>query len=220
MHVLTVFSHPQRKSFPGAVLDAFVEGVVQAGHTAEVADLHAEGFDPRFTAEDHAYFWGGSRPAEAAREQARVDAADALVLVFPVYWWSFPALLKGWVDRVFTTDWAYSLDAKSNSRGHLSGTPVMLIGTGGTRQATYDKYGYEDALRTQIEVGIFNFCGMTDVETHLLLDVDGDANAERRAGYLVDARALGAGLVAPDRVPTGVRHGPKRVQHGAVRQIA
>ena len=220
MHVLTVFSHPQRKSFPGAVLDAFVEGVVQAGHTAEVADLHAEGFDPRFTAEDHAHFWGGPRPADVAREQARVDAADALALVFPIYWWSFPALLKGWIDRVFTTGWAYSLDAQSNSRGHLSGKPVMLIGTGGTRPATYDKYGYGDALRTQIEVGIFNFCGMTDVETHLLLDVDGEANAERRAGYLIDARALGAGLVAPDRVPTGVRHGPKRVQQGAVRSNA
>jgi NAD(P)H dehydrogenase (quinone) len=216
MHVLTVFSHPQRKNFPGAVLDAFVEGVVQSGHTAEVADLHAEGFDPRFTAEDHAHFWGGPRPAEAAREAARVDAADALALVFPVYWWSFPALLKGWIDRVFTTGWAYSLDAKSNSRGHLSGKPVMLIGVGGTRQATYDKYGYGDALRTQIEVGIFNFCGMTDVETHLLLDVDGEANAERRAGYLVDARALGAGLVAPERISKGVQHGPKRMQHDAV----
>ena len=48
MRVLTVYDHPIRKSFPGAVLDAFVEGIVQAGHTAEVADLHAEGFDPRF----------------------------------------------------------------------------------------------------------------------------------------------------------------------------
>ena len=91
MHVLTVFDHPQRKNFPGAVLDAFVEGITQAGHTAEVADLHAEGFDPRFTAEDHAHFWGGPRPADAAREAARIDAADALALVFPIYWWSFPA---------------------------------------------------------------------------------------------------------------------------------
>ena len=219
MHVLTVFSHPHRKNFPGAVLDTFVEGVVQAGHTAEVADLHAEGFDPRFTAEDHAHFWGGPRPAEVAREAARVDAADALVLVFPVYWWSFPAMLKGWIDRVFTSGWAYSVhtesntsvDAESDTRGHLSAKPVMLIGTGGIRPTTYAKYGYRDALSAQIEVGIFGFCGMTDVEMHLLLDVDGDANAERRAGYLVDARALGAGLVAPGRVP-------RRVTYETVRQ--
>ena len=119
MHVLTVFDHPQRKNFPGTVLDAFVEGITQAGHTAEVADLHAEGFDPRFTAEDHAHFWGGPRSADAAREAARVDAADALVLVlvFPVYCYgnrpgrqaddhaafgtsmtSYPRLLRRWTS--------------------------------------------------------------------------------------------------------------------------
>lgn len=48
MHVLTVFTPIQRKSFPGLVLDHFVEGIVEAVHTAEVADLHAEDFDPRF----------------------------------------------------------------------------------------------------------------------------------------------------------------------------
>lgn len=52
-------------------------------------------------------------------------------------------------------------------------------------------------MRTQIDVGIFGFCGRTDVETHLLLDVDGDVNAERRARYLVDARALGPGWLCP-----------------------
>ncbi|MDQ3646404.1 MAG: NAD(P)H-dependent oxidoreductase, partial [Actinomycetota bacterium] len=120
MHVLTVFDHPQRKHFPGVVLDAFVEGIVQAGHTAEVADLHAEGFDPRFNDADHAHFWGEPRPADSVREAVRVEAADALAFVFPVYWWSFPALLKGWIDRVFTAGWAYSVDAESTSRGHLS----------------------------------------------------------------------------------------------------
>ena len=206
MHVLTVFDHPQRKNFPGAVLDHFVEGIVQAGHTAEVVDLHAEGFDPRFTAADHAHFWGGPRPADIAREQARVDAADALALVFPVYWWSFPAMLKGWIDRVFTAGWAYSIDKNNASRGHLSAKPVMLVCTGGIREATYHKYGYLNALRTQIEVGTFGFCGMTDVETHLLFDADSEASAERRAGFLVKARELGAGLVAPDRVPRRVTY--------------
>ena len=118
-----------------------------------------------------------------------------------------------WLFSIYLLAQAVSVPIYGKLADSLGRKPVMLVGTGGTRQATYDKYGYGDALRTQIEVGIFNFCGMTDVETHLLLDVDGEPNAERRAGYLVDARALGAGLVAPDRVPN-------RVQHGAVRQAA
>ena len=205
MHVLTVYSHPSRTSFPGAVLDAFVDGIEQAGHTVEIADLHAEGFDPRFTTADHAHFWGAPRPDESTREGARVDAADALAYIFPVHRWSFPAMLKGWIDRVFTAGWAYSVDENSEGRGHLRNMPVMLIGTGGIRQATYDKYGYIDAIRTQIDVGIFGFCGMRDVERNLMHDVDGDANAERRAGYVVEARALGAGLVAADRIPRHVQ---------------
>ena len=211
MHVLSVYSHPTREHFPAAVLDAFVEGVVSAGHTSEVADLHAEGFDPRFTAADHAHFWGGPRPEDAIREAARVEAADAIVLVFPVYWWSFPALLKGWIDRVFTAGWAYSVDPSTTTRGLLGDKPIILIGMGGMRDGTYDKYGYRDAMKTQIDVGIFGFVGLTDVETHLLLDVEGDANAERRAAQLVEARAIGAALVAPDRVPRNMRHGALRL---------
>jgi putative NADPH-quinone reductase len=45
-------------------------------------------------------------PADVLAEQARIDRADALVLVFPIYWWSLPGLLKGWIDRVFVNGWA------------------------------------------------------------------------------------------------------------------
>ncbi|CAA9270608.1 MAG: NAD(P)H oxidoreductase YrkL @ Putative NADPH-quinone reductase (modulator of drug activity B) @ Flavodoxin 2 [uncultured Arthrobacter sp.] len=211
MHILTVYSHPTREHFPAAVLDAFVEGVVQAGHTAEVADLQAENFDPRFTAADHAHFWGGPRPADAIQEATRVEAADAIALVFPVYWWSFPALLKGWIDRVFTAGWAYSVDPETTTRGLLGDKPIILIGIGGMRDGTYDKYGYRTAMETQIDVGIFGFVGLTDVETHLLLDVEGDVNAERRADLLVRARAIGTALVAPDRAPRTARHGALRL---------
>ena len=210
MHILSVYSHPSRQHFPAAVLDAFNGGVVQAGHTAEVADLHAEGFDPRFTAADHAHFWGGPRPADAAREAARVDATDAIALVFPVYWWSVPALLKGWIDRVFTPGWAFSIDPEATTRGLLGDKPVVLVGIGGSRATTYAEYGYGDAMDTQINIGIFGFVGLTDVETHLLLDVEGEANAERRAAHLVQAHAIGAALVAPDRIPRSVRHGAVR----------
>lgn len=59
----------------------------------------AEGFDPRFNPQDQALFRGtGGPPADVAAEQARLDATDSLVLVYPLYWWSFPALLKGWID--------------------------------------------------------------------------------------------------------------------------
>jgi len=110
MHALAVFAHPQRDSFTGAMLAATLAGLADAGHSAEAADLYREGFEPRFGPQDYAQFRGETLPADVLREQARIDRADALVLVFPVWWWSFPAVLKGWIDRVFSEGWAYRFE--------------------------------------------------------------------------------------------------------------
>lgn len=68
---------------------------MEAGHGFEIADLATEDFDPRFTAGDLAVLRRkATRPADVAAEQVRSDRANALALVFPVYWWSMPALLK------------------------------------------------------------------------------------------------------------------------------
>ena len=100
MHVLAVFCHPRRDSFSGAVLDRFAQGAREAGHSVEVADLHAEGFDPVFKAGDFIQFEGGAMPPDVLAEQARVERCDALAFVFPIWWYGMPAMFKGWLDRV------------------------------------------------------------------------------------------------------------------------
>ena len=103
-----VFAHPRRTSFTVALLDHFVSGLLEAGPNPEIVDLYREGFNPCFGEEDFAQFKeGGVMPADVLREQARVEAADALGFVFPVWCWSFPAILKGWIDRVWSQGWAY-----------------------------------------------------------------------------------------------------------------
>jgi NAD(P)H dehydrogenase (quinone) len=160
MHALVIFAHPKRDSYTGAVLDAFLAGFGESGgHTAEIADLYREGFDPCFEPEDYAQFRGEPMPPEIRREQDRVARAEALALVFPVWWWSFPAMLKGWIDRVFSEGWAYSFDP-AVSRGRLRDRPTLLLGIGGSREATYRKYGYNEAMRVQIDIGILGYCGL------------------------------------------------------------
>ena len=89
-------------------------------------------------------------PDDVNAEQQRINRADALVLVYPIYWWSFPAQLKGWIDRVFTQGWAYDeRDGKLvKLLGHL---PVHLIALGGADQRTYARYGYFGSMKTQID---------------------------------------------------------------------
>lgn len=205
MTLLTVFSHPVPDSYPVAVMAAFHEPFLAAGENVDVLDLHREGFDPRFTAEDHAHFWGGPVPADVDAMHRRVEAADRLAFVFPVYWWSMPALMKGWIERVFTGGWAYQYGQGVQDRGKepLTGlapsVPTLLLGVGGSKSSTYERYGYDDAMRTQLDVGVFAYCGMRDVESHLLCDVEGDHNAGNRAAGLQAARRIGAEFLSPGR---------------------
>jgi NAD(P)H dehydrogenase (quinone) len=197
MHVLAVFCHPRRDSFCGAILDAFSSGLGEAGHDVEVADLYREGFDPRLRTEDYAQFAGEAMPGDVLAEQARVERAQALAFVFPVWWWSLPAPLKGWIDRVFSSGWAYDF-TPGRSRGLLADRPTMLLCTAGSREATYRKYAYDVAMHTQIDVGILGYCGLRDIATHFFYEVDDDEAS--RPLYLARARRLGDAFLARDRV--------------------
>jgi NAD(P)H dehydrogenase (quinone) len=205
--MLVVFAHPRRDSYTGAVLDAFVAGLAEAGHVAEIADLYRENFESRLQPEDYAQLRGAEMPADVRREQARMDAADALALVFPVWWWSFPAVLKGWIDRVFSEGWAYRFEP-GLSRGLLRDRPTLLIGVAGSRESTYRKYGYGEAMRAQIDVGILGYCGIRDVDTKIFYDVD--QRPEARAQYLDEARNMGRRFLSADRRPRVPKLGSDR----------
>lgn len=205
MRILTVFSHPYRDRYPGAVMDAFHLPFREARHEIDVLDLDAEGFDPHFTREDHVHFWGGPIPSDIARMHHRVEQADRLAFVFPVYWWGMPALMKGCIERVFTPGWVYQYGEGVNDRGKaavaglLPNVPTLLLGIGGSKTGTYEKYGYDVAMRTQIDVGTFAYCGIRDVESHLITDIEGDHNAQNRADGLLYAFALAESFLAPSR---------------------
>ena len=192
-------------------MNAFHAPLERAGWTIDVLDLHEERFDPRFTAADHAHFWGGPIPPEIAATHARVNAADRLAFIFPVYWWGMPALMKGWIERVFTQGWAYQFGQGVEDRGRgaksslLGNKPTVLIGIAGSRRETYEKYGYDAAMQTQIDVGTFAYCGVRDVESHLIFDVEGDHNASNREVGLDQAKAVATAFMSPERTPRDAR---------------
>jgi NAD(P)H dehydrogenase (quinone) len=197
VNVLVMFAHPRRDSFSGAILDSLCAGLTAAGHTVEVGDLYRQGFDPRLRPEDYAQFEGNPMPDDVLAEQARVERADALAFVFPVWWWSLPAMLKGWIDRVFASGWAYEF-TPSRSRGLLRDRPTLLLCVAGSREATYRKYGYDTAMHTQIDVGILGYCGIRDIGTEFFYEVDDDEAS--RPLHLEKARRLGVEFLSPERV--------------------
>jgi NAD(P)H dehydrogenase (quinone) len=171
MHALIVVSHPDTHSLTHGVAAAVAKGITaNTQHSADIVDLTAEGFNPTFTAQDFAAF-KLTEPvsADIVAEQARIDKADALVLVFPVYWWSMPALLKGWIDRVFTNGWAYEETAEGEVVKKLGRLPVHIIGLGAASQGAYDRHGFTAAFNAQIAHGIFDYCGAQVKASELML---------------------------------------------------
>ncbi|MFD1702055.1 NAD(P)H-dependent oxidoreductase [Methylopila henanensis] len=193
MRSLIVFSHPDPASLTHAVAAQIAEGISAAdpSHAVEMADLAAEGFDPRFSAADLALFRRQAGPPEdVLAEQARVDRVDVLVLVYPVYWWSMPAQLKGWIDRVFTNGWAYDETPDGSLIKMLGRLRAHLVGIGAADEGLYQRRGYADAIRTQIDKGIFDYAGATVASSDLLLP----SGEPFPASALARARAIGRAI--------------------------
>jgi NAD(P)H dehydrogenase (quinone) len=185
MKVLSVFCHPRRDSLTGAALDAFAAGLAEAGHVCEIADLYAEGFDPVLQPPDEPDWSDGNKRYSDAvmAEMARIERNDAIALVFPVWWWSMPAMLKGWIDRVWNNGWAYG-------DRNLAGRRGVALCVAGTDQAGFQKRGYDRAFDTQIRIGIFDYCGVPDAAVHMLYgSILGDPAVT--AGIVEESRRLG-----------------------------
>lgn len=184
MKVLTVFDHPRRDSFCGAVLEAFTAGLVAAGHTVEIADLRAEGFDPRLPIEDEPD-WNNAEKrysAQVLAEQARIARNDAIAFVFPVWWWSVPATTKGWIDRVWNNGWAYGAQ-----KLHLQKARLLAVAASDAEK--YAKRGFGEAAQTQLITGIMNYCGIADAEMAFFYEALGEES--HRMALLARARQLG-----------------------------
>lgn len=187
MKTLLVICHPRRDSLTAAVADAF------AAHAPDIAferaDLYAEGFDPRLGLEDEPD-WENPRKRyslEVRREMARVERNEATVMVFPVWWWSVPAMLKGWIDRVWNNGWAYGGAVYPHRR-------AWMIGVCGSDAAAFAARGYDTAIRTQLDIGVLDYCGVPERRVELLYGVnDGGAAIER---ILADAARLGSEFAA------------------------
>jgi NAD(P)H dehydrogenase (quinone) len=169
VRVLVVFCHPQHSSYCGTLLDRFVEGLDRSGHTYEIADLHAERFDPVFTAEDYGQFHGRQLDERLLCEQARVDRADAVAVISPIWWLSLPAMLKGWFDRVWSNGWAYEWEHDPEG-SLLPARPFVFLLTAAGSAGTWERYGYGAALDTALRVGLLGWCGAGESTVAILHD--------------------------------------------------
>lgn len=111
MNIFIVYCHPSADSFTFQVKEAFIRGLVEAGHSFVISDLYEMGFNARFSEQEYRReaFYDESAPvsADVRSEQDKIDSADAIVFIYPDFWTEAPALLVGWFQRVLTYGYAY-----------------------------------------------------------------------------------------------------------------
>ena len=101
MKCLVVVSHPLRDSLCRHLAETVVEQLIQSGHSVIVEDLYDQGFQPALSPDERRSFYEAYDASRVAEQVKHLQEAEALVLVFPTWWFGFPAILKGWFDRVW-----------------------------------------------------------------------------------------------------------------------
>lgn len=190
MNVLVIYAHPNPDSFNHAILQQFQAGLVSQGHTLEILDLYALGFNPLLSASDLAALQQGETPPEIRFHQEKVAWAEGLAFIFPIWWSSMPAVLKGWIDRVFSLGFAYAF-REEGPLGLLKHRKALLITTAGGDQVFFDQSGIQKAIQMTIDLGIFGFTGIAKVQHEFFYNVV-QADPEVRKQYLETAFSLGA----------------------------
>lgn len=182
---LVVYAHPNQSSFSNALLKTVVESIEEKGNIVKVQDLNNMNFNPVLSANDLAAIYSGNLPDDIKKEQELIKEADEIVMIYPLWWTGLPAILKGWVDRVFTYGFAYKID-ETGIVGLLKGKKAVLITTHGTPKEYYDQSGMFNSLMQTQDAGIFNFCGITEVKHFFMAVVN--KSEEERNNYLAEIK--------------------------------
>ena len=111
MEILVVFCHPTRDSFGGSILGDLQSQLEDDGHGVRVIDLYAEGFDPVLRPDEWRLHRQSQRYGTDLDDHvAALREAEGLVFVYPTWWFGLPALLKGWLDRVWQPEVAFAVE--------------------------------------------------------------------------------------------------------------
>lgn len=206
MKVLIVHAHPEPQSFGSALRDRAVQTLRHAGHAVQVSDLYAMGFEPvarsgdftqrRFADKlqyDREQKFAAAHDAFAPDIRAEIDKllwSELLILQFPLWWFSVPAIMKGWIDRVLANGVAYGAGRRIETGG-LRGRSAMIATTTGCREEMMAPDGLLGDLRVilwPLHFGVFTYTGLRVLPPWVGWNIQ-YTTPERRAQYLDDYAA-------------------------------
>lgn len=175
---LIIYSHPNPESFNRSVLQAVTGELESKGVEYKVKDLYEMNWNPVLSAKEFQEMQSGVVPEDVRAEQQDVAWADTLIFIYPIWWAEQPAMMKGWLDRVFSEGFAYEV-RNGDAKGLLTGKKAVVITTSGGEKWAMKQSGMIDAVEKSMIEGTLNFIGIEDVEYNNLFAVPSATDAER-----------------------------------------
>lgn len=177
MKHLIIYAHPSKDSLNHHLKQTVEQTLAKSGHEVLIRDLYQLNFNPTLSITDIAGQRKGEVAEDVKREQEFISWADHITFIYPIWWTGLPAIMKGYIDRVFSYGFAYCYD-KGIQKGLLSGKQVTIINTHGKSYEEYENIGMNKALTLTSDIGIYAYCGF-QINQHLFFDKADNATAER-----------------------------------------
>ena len=180
--VFMVYAHYNDKSFNAAIKNTLIKRANEKGHTVDCVDLYKEKFNPVFA---------GEKPDDIVlSHRKKIEKADVIVLVAPIWNFRMPAMLEGWIDKVLAPPWAFSFKKIIGNYGYpigsLSGKRAIVFCTYGSPQFAIRTF-FLNMPTKRLRRGVFNICGITDVVYKRFFAVPFVSDKKRKK-YLEDVR--------------------------------
>lgn len=190
MRILIVLGHPQAGSLNHAIAHAVRDDMQECGHEVVFHDLYAEGFDPLLFADEIPE--DGDIPEVIQTHCRDLCSADGIVIVHPNWWGQPPAIMKGWIDRVFRPGLAYRFEEGDSGEGvpigMLRAKAAVVLNTSNTKEAR-EQAVFGDPLDAIWRRCIFSLCGVHTFYRKMFTVVV-TSTLRQRSEWIEEAKAL------------------------------
>lgn len=164
VNILLVYGHPKTPtSFNFSLKEKLVSVLKSKGYNVLVRDLYEVSFNPLLSSEDLAKLHNNEIPDDIKQEQEFIKNADVIIFIYPIWWAGSPAIIKGYIDRVFSYGFAYMYRG-NKVVGLLTDKRAIVINSNGSPYELYENEGFYSAMRKVVDDGIFRFCGFNKIK--------------------------------------------------------
>ncbi|MBI9054695.1 MAG: NAD(P)H-dependent oxidoreductase [Bacteroidales bacterium] len=182
MNQLIIIAHPRKDSFNYTIKNTLIKEFEDRGDKVKVRDLYKIKFRPILDFEELKYNKDGKTCPDIAVEQNYIEWANELTVIYPLWWNAFPAILKGYIDRVFTNGFAFKI-TPNGPEGMLKRKKVRLITSAGMDEESLKKSNIFEGLKVTQDRGVFEFCGM-EVLDHIYITESTSLSKEEKKNII------------------------------------